>query len=190
MGPIEALWGTLILVFIIVALIRGYNRELGVTVLVLMVLFVELQFRDVLQGVLRQQLIPRLVPASPPEAAASAPLGRFIEMLAFQLPILVIVFWAYAGRTLVFPGNPPKGAEGVFFNALIGFVNGYLVVGSIWYYMHEANYPLLRDWGLVEEPFTPFARQVVNYLPPAFFENRPALLAAFAAALLFIYVRR
>lgn len=189
MGPIEVLWGTLVLVFIIVALIRGYNRELGVTVLVLLVLFVELQFANTIESVLRQRVLPQLVPQGP-QGQPQEQWANFILMLAFQLPILIIVFWAYAGRTLVFPGTPPRGMEGVFFNAIIGLVNGYLVIGSIWYYMAKYKYPLLEQWGLLQASFTPFAQRAVDYLPPALFKDQPAFLGAFAAALLFIYVRR
>ncbi len=213
MGPIEVLWGTVLFIFVVIAVVRGYNRELGVTVILLLVLFVELQFGGLIEQRVRQQVIARVLPeaamATPPPPPAPAAveggeqitqpeeipleqeLANFIIMMLFQLPILIIVFWSYAGRTLTFPGTPPRGVEGFFFNLLVGFVNGYLVTGTLWYYLHKYKYPLLARWGLFyPENMTERALKLVKYLPPALFEGRPEMLGMVAAVLIFVYVRR
>jgi len=217
MGPIEVLWGTVLLIFVIISVIRGYNRELGVTVILLLILFVELQFGNVIEARIRQQVLARVFPEAAVvrtlEREQSVAIGEecealqergnknqeltsevwanFIVMLMFQLPIMVIVFWSYAGRTLSFPGTPPRGLEGFFFNVLVGFVNGYLVAGTLWYYLHKYRYPVISQLNLFyPECMTPRAKDLVRYLPPALFDARPELLAMVAAVLIFVYVRR
>ncbi len=184
MGPIEVLWGTIILVFVVVSLIRGYNRELGVTVLLLLVVFVELQFSDVIERVITEQVLPRLI------EQPSSDLRNFLLMAVFHGLLLLVLFWSYAGRTLTFPGTPPSGAEGFFFNVLVGLVNGYLVAGTLWYYMDKYEYPYLVKWGLLQLPLTPRGQALVRYLPPAIFQDRPEGLAIFAAILFFLMVRK
>ncbi len=69
---------------------------------------------------------------------------------AFQTGIfLVIVFFAYQTRTLI--GSDARAAQGgdgrdamqsKVLGAIVGAANGYLVSGSVWYFLHINNYPL------------------------------------------------
>src|SRR3990172_5366348 len=103
MGPIEALWLVLAGVFILMGLIRGFLKELGLTTVMIVWLF----------GL--DQIIPRL------EEYIRSP-GSFLVRLGltdgtkdtplwavFTLLTIVVVYIAYQGETLDFEGTPPKG---------------------------------------------------------------------------------
>jgi uncharacterized membrane protein required for colicin V production len=57
--------------------------------------------------------------------------------------VIVLVFFGY--QTINIPRFAGKVAREKLQDILLGFVmgaiNGYLVVGTIWLYMHQANYP-------------------------------------------------
>jgi len=182
-GPIETLWGTLVLVFVIIALVRGYHRELGVTVLMLIVLFLELQFGDVVEVVLVNRVFPQL--------HVSEETQNLLLVLIYQGLLIMVVFATYAGRTFAFPGTPPGGLEGFFFNVIVGLVNGYLFTGTLWYYLNKYHYPYLTKYGLFKpDLMTDRARAMLHWLPPELFKGRPELLAAFAGILIILSVRR
>lgn len=189
MGPIEALWGVVVLIFVVISLARGYNRELGVTVLMLIILFLELQFGPRLELILRQQAVPRMLGAFGIQPAND--LLNLLEMFIFQSAFILVVFATYAGRSFAFPGKPPGGATGFFFNTLVGLVNGILFAGTLWYYLDKFEYPYLERLGLLyPDLLTDRAKLMIRYLPPRLFENRPEVLAAFAGLLVIFSVRR
>ncbi len=191
MGPIETLWGVLVLVFILIALVRGYHKELGVTVLLLIVLFLELQFGDAIEMRLKQQILPRLITALGGDPKTSVELENFLLLLVFQGLLLAVLFATYAGRTFSFPGTPPRGVEGTFFNIIVGLVNGYLFTGTLWYYLHKYQYPYLKEWGLFDPTLlSDRALRMLRYVPPALFHDHPEFLAAFAGILVILSVRK
>lgn len=57
--------------------------------------------------------------------------------------LIVLVFFGY--QTVALPRFATKAAREKLQDILLGFilgsVNGYLVIGSIWFYLHEASYP-------------------------------------------------
>ena len=188
MGPIEILWATVVLFFIMVALVRGYNRELGITILLLLVLFVEIYFGTRIEKVLTERVLKRAFELL--NVQNTDELQRLILVLTFQGLMVLVLFFGYEGRTLAFPGSPAKGMEGFLLNVFIGTVNGWLFAGTCWYYLNKYNYPYLVKWGLLKTDWTKTAQALMNYLPPKLFEPRPEALAAFAAVLIFLSIRR
>jgi len=190
-GPIETLWGVIVLVFVIIALVRGYNKELGVTVLLLIVLFLELQFGDMVEARLKSDILPTLIRAFGGDPDRAVEVQNFLLLLIFQGLLIVVIFATYAGRTFSFPGSPPRGIEGTFFNVLVGLVNGYLFTGTLWYYLHKYDYPFLKRWGLFDPTLlTDRAKRMLEYVPPALFHDHPEFLAAFAGILVILSVRK
>ncbi len=188
MGPIEVLWGIIILVFIMVTLVRGYQRELGITILLLLVLFVELYFGDRIESILVNKVFKQVFALF--NVKNTETLQNFLLVVTYQSLLLVVLFLGYEGRTLSFPGAPRPGMEGVLISIFIGAVNGWLVTGTIWYYLDKYNYPYLVEWGILKPEWTKTAQVLMKYLPPRLFEGRPEVLAVFAALLIFISVRR
>ena len=61
-----------------------------------------------------------------------------------------------------FPGKRGR----IFFDLGSGLLNGYLFAGSLWYYLQEANWPILRPVGAISRRITTF---LCAFLPPAIF---------------------
>jgi hypothetical protein len=156
MGPVEIIFIVIVLLFGAVGVVRGYNRELGVTVMLLLALFVlvfvEIQFPTGLQRFLA--LIAG--PGAQQQAVAKALLYTFF--------LVLMVFISYQGETLSYPG----AARSPVLSFFAGLLNGYLFAGSVWYYLAEANWPFLN----IQAPFTDAYRAMVRLLPPVVLDWR------------------
>lgn len=153
MGPIELVFLAIVAVFAIVGVIRGYGRELGVTTMLLITLFA-LEFIDERYRAMFGRVVGIFVGADP--VAQST--GR---AMVYCVALLVVAFISYEGETLSFPGK--RGM--ILFDLGSGLLNGYLFAGSVWYYLHSANWPILHPTG----GFTAFYQLAVRFLPPAIF---------------------
>lgn len=179
MGPIEIVWGSLIIVFGLIGLVRGFIREIGVTTIMAFLLFVLTFFQK--QVDLGLDILAALVRLSPPDGA-QANLLRFGVYVGL---IGLVAFISYEGETLTFQGKPIPGPLGIFLNLIIGLWNGYLIIGSLWHYMHVLDYPISL-WGLFQQPLSPVATVLVTLLPPALIP--PLGFLAIAGFLLFMRV--
>ncbi len=153
MGPVELVFLTVFVIFGIIGVVRGYGKELGVTTMLLIALFV-LEFLDERYQALVMRALA--VFTGPDEGAQIAAKG-----LIYCAALVVVTFISYEGETLSFPGKPGK----LFFDLGSGLLNGYLLAGSLWYYLQAANWPILRPTG----EFTALYRVLVRFLPPAVF---------------------
>jgi hypothetical protein len=151
--PIELVWFIIVLLFGLIGLVRGYLRELGVTTVMVVVLF----------GIMTVEgkLLPIL--------ARLANWAAETQLIIWQTGLWVVgliftAFISYHGETLAFEGTQPKGTLGQFLNLGSGLVNGYLIVGGIWYYLDRLGYPLLR---MGHDDLSPFARQLLALMPPS-----------------------
>ncbi len=149
MGPVEILFLTLIIVFGIIGAARGFHKELGVTTMLLLALFL-IELAEARFGSLVNQLLGAL--------GGSGSLA-VTKAIVYTIFFLVITYISYQGETLVFPG----GGRSPILAFLVGLLNGYLLIGSIWYYLAQANWPILS----VRPPFTTFYQAAVKILPPA-----------------------
>ena len=158
MGPIEVLWAALIIMFTIIGYTRGFPKELGVTTMVLLGMFILVRFGERIVSAVDRVL--RMF-GSGFLGTPNEDLFRFNVYLFF---LLFIVYISYEGETLAFAGSPPKGLVGKLLNLWAGFFNGYLIVGTIWYYLDLFDYPA-QKWGLFQPPLTPFAQSLLPWLP-------------------------
>lgn len=158
MGPIEVLWGSLLIVFAIVGYVRGFNKELGVTTMVLLAMFILVKFGQRLVNTVDRAL--RLLGMG----FIGTPDENLFKFNVYLLFLLFIVYISYEGETLAFAGTPPKGLTGKLLNLGAGLLNGYLIVGTIWYYLDLFGYPA-QKWGLFQPPLSPFAQSLLPWLP-------------------------
>jgi hypothetical protein len=152
------------LLFGAVGLIRGFLKELGVTTAVLLAVYMISQWLEK-RGV-TDMALSRAVEVSPGAFAAfdaDDPRSALIRCTVYIFIMIFMVFISYHGETLTFGGSPPKGAAGVLFNLMIGLLNGYLIGGTIWYYLDKYNYPT-RLLGLYEGPLSPLAESLLDLL--------------------------
>jgi uncharacterized membrane protein required for colicin V production len=127
MIPIEYLWIALVLVFGIVGMARGLWKELGVTTVLLLSLFV-LKFGW-------EQIGSKIVGALPGQLTEETTMALY-----YTVSILFVAFISYEGITLRFPIKEMKGFSKAIFGFPGGLLNGYLIIGTTWDVFNQANY--------------------------------------------------
>ncbi len=153
MGPVEVVFLVVIAIFGAIGVVRGWQRELGVTTMLLLALFV-VEF--VLTTPVGTRVESFLSGANVTEAQIIA-----LQSMAAVGLLLLVTFISYQGLGLVYPGSGKNN----FLSLMIGLVNGYLFAGSIWYYLARANWPLVN----VVPDFSSFYKFFVQILPPEIF---------------------
>ncbi|MGC9359655.1 MAG: hypothetical protein ACP5G7_04660 [Anaerolineae bacterium] len=160
MVPLEVTFGALALMFTLIGLARGCLRELGVTTVLMFVLFFLHTFEKYVDQSVGQ------VMAMSPVALAQGD-QDVVGCWVFVGSILGAAFISYQGHTLEFPGQPPMGVQAVALGLLTGAVNGYLIVGSLWYYLDQYAYPL-EFLGVNAESLSEGALALLPFLPQPF----------------------
>ena len=162
-----------VLLFAIVGVMRGWAKELLVSFSVILALAVN--------HVLRQYI----------------PLARSLEDSDVSLfwvrtiILLVLVYFGY--QTVVsIPHLAARAArerlQDSLFGAILGGVNGYLVSGTILYYMHLANYPYPKVISAPADPaIVETVRQMMLYMPPQLL-GVPGIYFAIILAFVFVLV--
>jgi hypothetical protein len=158
--------------FAMVGGMRGWARELLVTSALVLGLF--------LIAILENYITP------------------FRDAMALQTPgtqvaihgglLVLLAFFGYQTPNLraLQPKMARERVEEIVLGLLLGLVNGYLLVGSIWYYLNEAGYPT----GLVVAPEqgSALAAQVASYIPYL----PPAILTVplvyFVVGIVFVFI--
>lgn len=151
MGPVELTFFAVLAVFGAIGLVRGQWKELGVTTMLMLVLFamevISEQFASQVQAFLGFFVGPD------PQAQAGA------LAVIYSVTLIIVAFISYEGETLAFlPRN-----KNWFFSLGAGLLSGWLLAGSIWYYLQAAGWPVLR----VSGPFSALYNALVPLLPPA-----------------------
>jgi hypothetical protein len=157
-GPLEVVWAVLIGVFAVVGVVRGYPKELGVTTTILAALLLLTKGGESVL-LLLDSFLARYAQGS---VVFEGQYSALIQSLFYILLFVAIVVISYHGETLAFAGEAPRGPVGVLLNLMSGLLNGYLISGTIWHYLHAFNYPI-QVLGLFRPPLTAFAQ---NYLVP------------------------
>jgi uncharacterized membrane protein required for colicin V production len=166
-APIEVFFGAIVFIFALIGLARGFLRELGVTTLMMFLLFFLSRFEPYLDKGM---------------ATVLSSGGRFLptqdkDLLQCWFFVLVVIggaFVSYQGETLAFGGQSPRGAQGISLGLLTGALNGYLIAGTLWFYMHKFNYPI-AFLGFSGDKLSWLAREMIPFLPVQFL-GQPVLL--------------
>lgn len=161
-----------LVLFAIIGAMRGWAKELLVSFAVILAIFI-------------LTVLERFIPFIRNLDPTSRFWLRFLVMMA-------LVFFGYQG-----PNIPKLAASNRFarerlqdtlLGIFLGALNGYLIFGSIWYFMHQANYPF--EIITAPNPNTPqgqVALQIISYLPPQWLGS-PAIYFAVALAFVFVLV--
>jgi hypothetical protein len=174
-GPIETLFVTIQLVIATIGVVRGYQKELGNTLVFMTAIF----FLSYVGG-LANSRISSFAENTFGFVAGSASLNAFLFFLYVGV-FLTIVFASYAGRTLDFGGRPLRAPEGSILSLLVGLLNGYLVAGTIWYYADLYGYPFMS---VDTTRFSPTAEFMLAYLPQVIATNPVAWMVPVALLIL------
>jgi hypothetical protein len=159
MGPIEYLWIILTLLFAVIGIVRGFLKELGVTIVLIATLFGLDRVIPLLEQFIAQGKLTFLFKPFTGNPATDQPTNLAL-MVIFQALMLAAVFIAYQGETLAYEGNNPKFPVGIALGALVGGVNGYLITGTLWWILDHYKYPVPDT--IIHLPLTSFAQGFVN----------------------------
>jgi hypothetical protein len=153
MVEIQQLFFILIFVVGIIGMVRGFLRELGVTLVLIATMFALDRLIPIMNNFINGGGFGFLGLGPVPETQST----NNILFLLFAAMMVGATYIAYQGETLAYEGNNPKGIVGSLLGFLIGAVNGYLLFGTLWWLMNFYRYP----FGLVAQPLPPAAEQIV-----------------------------
>lgn len=174
MVSFTVLFWLFLILFAIIGAMRGWAKEILVTFSVLLAIFII---------VLMETYLPLMSPDSINETT------RFWIQTG---TIGLLVFFGYQTpnlRALAGPRFARDRVQDVLLGLILGAVNGYLIVGSIWFYMAEAGYPF-QPYFLPPDETTAMgqaARNLLEYMPPEYLMP-PWIYFAVAIAFLFVVV--
>jgi hypothetical protein len=153
MGPVEGVFLAIIAIFGAIGVVRGWQQELGVTTMLLLALFV-------ISFIFTTTVGDRLNSALTGVGVSESGMITLQALFAVGL-LLIVTFISYQGVGLAYPG----GKKNSLLSLAIGLLNGYLLAGSIWYYLAEA------DWlgANIVPDFSQFYLFFSQILPPAIF---------------------
>jgi hypothetical protein len=138
MVQLYSLMWILAVFFAIIGFMRGWNREVVATAGILLGMFALFQFDSLLRGI--------ILLTFPREQAFVIQIGIF----------LVIVFFAYQNRAFI-AGRRTENFQSGLLGGLVGFFNGYLIGGTLWYFVDINEYPF-APYILSPEPNSPSAQ--------------------------------
>jgi uncharacterized membrane protein required for colicin V production len=166
-----------VILFGIIGSMRGWAKELLVVFSVILSLFI-------------LTILQSFIPFFKDEIATGTPETVF-SMRATILIALVI----FGYQT---PRIPQLAASDRFIrhflqDALLGFfigaINGFLIVGSLWYYLDLAKYPF--SFILAPDPATTLGQEALKWItimPPAWIATTPNIYFAVAACFVLVLV--
>lgn len=174
MGPVQYIFLAIGLMVALIGLARGYDKELGNSIILMITVAV--------MGFIAARYQTQLT------NLAGSILGvqntdTFLYLL-YTLVFIAIVFSSYSGVTFNYGGKPVTGLGGRLISLGVGIFNGYLIAGSLWYFADTFSYPL----GGVQEPLNATAAALVEVLPQNVFPD-PLYWVVPAAVLLIMRVR-
>ena len=166
-----------ILLFAVIGAVRGWAKELLVTFSVILALF-------------SQNVLQTFVPFFKEVMRESSPATVFWIRTGI---VSALVFFGYQTPKLQRLAESGRFIRNVLQDTLLGgvlgAVNGYLVFGTVWFYLHTAEYP----FAFVTAPDPATANGLaaltwINYLPPSWLMGNPAIYFAVVICFIFIVV--
>jgi hypothetical protein len=146
--------------FVAVGVVRGFLKELGVTIVLVATLFGLDRIIPLTEQFIREgRLAPMFKPFT--DNPATDQPTNLLLMVIFQGLMLLAVFIAYQGETLAYDGTNPRFPVGWLLGALVGAVNGYLITGTLWWILDHYHYPVSSS--VVQLPLTPLATAIVTH---------------------------
>lgn len=145
MIELSAFFWLMVVLFGVIGLMRGWVREIQVTAAIVLAMFIIEQISPWVWTV--------LVERTPAEMLATEPLATLRRLVMLKAAILMIIsFFGYQGPVIVQfatsgrsrAGHPRESMQEGFLGLLVGLLNGYLIVGALWWYIHTAQYPF--EW--------------------------------------------
>ncbi|MCP4539054.1 MAG: hypothetical protein GY832_18115 [Chloroflexi bacterium] len=181
MLPISTVFGGLLILFGLIGSLRGWAKEIIVAFSVILALFVEhvlVTFVLPLVGVRFNEW---------PQAS---------QFYTRGILFIILAVFGYAGPK--FSSKLGKlnreGLQDLLLGFFLGVLNGFLIVGSIFSFLHSANYGITPEnpdglWEIVPPAPGSSSAELMQTLPPQLIADSTAVLyVAVAAAFVFVIV--
>lgn len=172
MISLVVLCGLFVVLFAVIGAMRGWAKELLVTSAVVLGLF--------LNAILETYIEPYRA------AMVLQPPGT--QFVVRALVLIMLAFFGYQTPNLraLQPKVARERIEEILLGLVLGALNGYLIVGSIWFYLHQSGYPT----DLIIQPaegsdLALQIEQMVKFLPPMVL---PVPQVYFAVGVVFVFI--
>ncbi len=174
---LTAIFWMFVIIFAIIGLMRGWARELLVTFSVILGLFII-------------SVLERFAPFIPATLTSGGSARPLFWLRTFI--IIALVFFGYQTPNLPKLAGTGKFARERLQDSLLGLflgaLNGYLIVGTIWWFLDQAGYPFeLVSAPLPGTPAGDSAIRMISMLPPTWMST-PVIYFAVAVAFVFVLV--
>lgn len=170
MMSLSAVFWIFLLMFGVIGGFRGWAKEILVTFSMVLALFILFVLEKYVTGV-RDAL--NLQPGGS-QVAIRATLLLMMAYFGYQTPNIP----AFAAGKLA-----KDKLQDWMLGMVLGMINGYFIIGSIWYYMHITNYPFTY----VTPPTDPNVIRYISFLPPKLL-GEPYIYFAIGAAFVFVII--
>ena len=172
MVSLVVVFGMFVVLFGLIGGMRGWAKELLVTSAVVLGLF--------LNAILESYIEPY--------KAAMATQPGITQFVVRAGLLVLLAFFGYQSPNIraLQPKLARERLEEILLGLCLGLLNGYLLVGSIWFYLHRAGYPT----PLIVPPAegSDLATQISNlvaYMPP---QILPIPQVYFAVGIVFVFI--
>jgi len=168
---LTVLFGLLVVLFGVIGAMRGWAKELLVTSAVVLGLF--------LNSILATYVL------SYRTALEAEPSGTAFTVRSLVLVVLAIFGYQTPKIQALQAKLVREHLEGILLGLVMGLLNGYLLIGSLWSYMHQAGYAITS---LVVPPSGELADQVnglMAFMPP---DLLPIPHIFFAVGVVFVFI--
>ena len=178
MVSLDVLFWLFITLFGMIGLMRGWAKEMMVTFSVILALFIITVLETYVPFVTKLALDSQR-PGGDPQTI-------------FWLRVILLVALTFFGYQT--PNIPRLAGSGRFardrlqdalLGLFLGAVNGYLVWGTMWYFLDHAHYPFP---GIVSADLTQSAKALISFLPPNWLLGVPTIFFAVAISFAFVLV--
>lgn len=169
MVPLDTMFWAMVLMFGMIGALRGWVRELLVTLAIVSAYFL-------------RWLLLNIVPFVREYLAARSPAELFF---IFSALFVIMAIFGYAGPAIspYLAGKARREKiQDLLLGSVIGAANGYFLIGTIWGFLAAANYGI---WGIQAPPeHSAAANLVANLLPLVWIND--TLVLIFTGAMLII----
>lgn len=184
MIELAAIFWIFVMLFGIIGLMRGWTKEILVTASIILALFVLEELGNYIFDVMVTGDLAQIA------IDPNAPLRRLVMLRAAIL--LIVTFFGYQGPTVVqfasrgrVSARPGDSLQEGLLGLLIGGVNGYLVIGTLWWYLQVHNYPF--DW-VVPPGAETLSITYTRFLPLQWMTQGPLLTVMLVVFFLFVII--
>jgi uncharacterized membrane protein required for colicin V production len=161
----------LVLIFGTIGAMRGWAKEMLVSFGIILSMFI----LSVLQNL-------------PPIRDTVGIEGSNSKFWLQTIVIIVLAFFAYQTPNLPRLGGARFARErlaDILLGFLMGIINGYLIIGTLWYYLDQAGYRPLQTY--FTAPTSDAVLRLLTYMAPHWM-GAGSLLLYFTVALAFLFV--